>query len=136
MIVKYQIRSNQIIYLGILITGFIWVAINLLTSGTSATICLLKNTTGISCPTCGITDSILFFLSGDFQSSFMANPIGIPFAFMLLGIGLSASRQLVFKRRSIWQLFESYERWIKNHIIFIYAGLLILLLNWIFILIR
>ncbi len=48
--------------------------------------CLIKNVTGIPCPTCGMTRAYKYFLHGDFKEAFYFHPLFllvIPVAFIV-----------------------------------------------------
>jgi Protein of unknown function (DUF2752) len=136
MNLKYQLHSNQLIYLGIFITGMVWAAVNLISAGNTPTVCLLKNVTGIPCPTCGITDSVVHLLNGNVNAAFASNALGIPFAIMLLALSVTASVKLFIKNHTVLQLISSYEKWINNHLAFVVFGVLLVLVNWLWILFR
>jgi len=47
-------------------------------------LCLIKATTGIDCPSCGMTRSFLATARADFQSAFTYNPVGVPLFMLVL----------------------------------------------------
>lgn len=40
------------------------------------TLCLIKNVTGIPCPSCGITRAVMAIIHGDMNGAFYSNPLG------------------------------------------------------------
>ncbi|MCS6818565.1 MAG: DUF2752 domain-containing protein [Chitinophagales bacterium] len=51
---------------------------------TSPTVCLAKSLTGLPCPGCGITRSIIFFYKGDVIKSLSYHLFGIPTVFFCI----------------------------------------------------
>jgi hypothetical protein len=69
------------------IAGYAWLILNyyhISTSIPSMDICLFKKITGIPCPSCGSTHSLVFLLNGNFKEAVVANPLGILLALMLI----------------------------------------------------
>ncbi len=50
--------------------------------------CPLKIIFGLRCPTCGLGESILYLLTGDFSSAFKAHFLGPPIVVLLAAISL------------------------------------------------
>lgn len=50
----------------------------------SGTKCVIKNITGIPCPSCGMTRSYLHVLEGDFSSAFYDHPLFFTVPFILI----------------------------------------------------
>ena len=50
--------------------------------------CPLKTILGLRCPTCGLGESILYFLTGDLSSAFKAHFLGPPIVVLLTAISL------------------------------------------------
>lgn len=96
---KKQIIGG-LVFLGIVaIVSFI---VNILTAG-EGTICLIYNTTGIPCPTCGLTRSILYAMMLQFQEAFLYHPLFwfAPIAILLLGYALLIDNKKLFHRSII-----------------------------------
>jgi hypothetical protein len=53
--------------------------------------CLFSALTGLPCPGCGITTSLLALARGDAQASWSANPAGFGVAALLIGLAVVAS---------------------------------------------
>jgi len=60
------------------------------------TICLFKLITGIDCPTCGITRSLIYLFHGDITNAVRMNPLGIPVFVLLLYQFIKLSLQIFF----------------------------------------
>ena len=58
------------------IAGYAWLLWSFTTSSNAGTVCLFKHVTGLACPSCGSTRSILSIIEGDLDAAFMLNPLG------------------------------------------------------------
>jgi hypothetical protein len=83
--------SRNKLYIPILVFclgSLFWIKYNMPSSGhaPNVTVCLFKNVTGLPCPSCGSTRSVIALAEGDVKKSFFENPIGMLLAsFILLG---------------------------------------------------
>jgi Protein of unknown function (DUF2752) len=74
------------------------------THGVTTTVCWWKHATGIPCPTCGCTRSLLALGQGDAIAALRANPL-LPM--LLLGAGLwlvCGRRATIFTSRWSWSI--------------------------------
>lgn len=83
-------RQKLYILLAVAATGYAWLAFNVLhisNSGNASgvTVCLIKQVSGLPCPSCGSTRAILLLLKGDITASIQTNPLGI-FVFAALNL--------------------------------------------------
>ena len=70
------------------LAGYVWLFINYCTNGLEqkfVDVCFIKHVTGMPCPSCGSTRSVLAILEGDFFGSLLLNPIGV-LLFLILAI--------------------------------------------------
>jgi Protein of unknown function (DUF2752) len=73
----------------------------------SAGACLVKHVTGIPCPSCGTTRSVLAMLQGDWWQALLLNPFGYLIAAILLLAPGWVLYDLFSKRDT---LFHAYQR--------------------------
>lgn len=115
------------------ILGYAWLFIQLSQNGTNTglpTVCFIKSVTGVPCPSCGSTRSVLELLHGQLKSAFLLNPLGFVLLAGLLIIPLWLLFDLLSQRQSLLQVYLRSEQFIRKPlpaIIFI----LLLLINWI-----
>ncbi|MFV0378304.1 MAG: DUF2752 domain-containing protein [Mangrovibacterium sp.] len=115
------------------ISGYAWLLIQLSQNGTNTglpTVCFIKSVTGVPCPSCGSTRSVLELLHGQLKSAFLLNPLGFVLLAGLLIIPLWLLFDLLSQRQSLLQVYLRSEQFIRKPlpaIIFI----LLLLINWI-----
>lgn len=67
------------------LAAYLWIGINLAQGVHShpPAVCLFKSVTGLPCPSCGTTRSIIQLSHGDFVNAVQTNPLGV-----VAGIGL------------------------------------------------
>jgi hypothetical protein len=68
-------------------------------------LCLFKSVSGIECPSCGSTRSVLAFLSGEIWLSLRYNLLGFLFGVLMLALPLLWFVEKVFKRVLIYALY-------------------------------
>ena len=61
--------------------------------------CILKNITGLSCPSCGMTTSIKYAFNLDLYNSFNAHPFGIHVIIGCIAIILFSAYGLIRRKR-------------------------------------
>ncbi|AGA77308.1 DUF2752 domain-containing protein [Echinicola vietnamensis] len=93
------------------------------------TLCLIKNVTGIPCPSCGITRAVMAIIHGDMNGAFYSNPLGF-----LVAVGLAVGpvwllMDLLLKKDSLWISYQRFEIWLRNPVRAIPLGMLVLI-NW------
>jgi hypothetical protein len=115
------------------VAGYIWLFINYHRSVSDSIepgVCLFKRITGIPCPSCGSTRSVLSILKGDFIGALLLNPFGIIIMSILILAPLWILFDVVSKRDSLLQVYNRTElilnrKWIAIPLI------LLVILNWI-----
>ena len=93
-------------------------------------ICMFKNITGVPCPSCGTTRSLILLANCHFKEAILMNPLGIVLAIMMIMIPILMIFDSVFKRQMLFDWYQKAERIIRIKWI---AALLITLIsaNWI-----
>lgn len=129
-------NSNRKIYwiLSLLTVGsYAWVGYHLLHAHSSdaGTLCLFKATTGVPCPSCGVTRSVLLLLQGNVSEAIWTNPLGILAGVLLILIPIWIGVDLFRNRTSLLTFYTRSEEIIRAKK-FIYIPLIVLVaLNWI-----
>ena len=92
--------------------------------------CVFKNATGIACPSCGSTRSVLLLTHGDLKSAFMLNPFGFIIATIMLAGPFWILYDVISKKNTLHGAYQKFEQALKTKWI---AAILILLVvaNWI-----
>lgn len=114
--------------------GYIWLGLNLSQQhpekGMAVGFCLIKHATGIPCPSCGSTRTILALLHGNFMDSLYWNPLGLIVVLIMLIIPLFMTVDLVYKKEFLLKMYYKTEATFRNRKVAVPAIVLILL-NWI-----
>jgi len=92
--------------------------------------CIIKNVTGVPCPSCGSTRAIVTLIEGDLIGSLYWNPIGLLLSLVLIITPFWIIYDVVFKKDSVLKFYRLAEGFIQRKYIAIPAILLILA-NWI-----
>lgn len=114
--------------------GFVYLLYSIcLKSSSQQTICFFKNTTGISCPSCGTTSAIVLLLKGEFIASVIKNPFGILVFGILFVSPFWIFLDIIKRKDTFYKVYCAVEQRIRKPII---AAVLIavVLLNWYYIL--
>jgi hypothetical protein len=100
------------------------------TDKVAAGFCLIRRVTGVPCPSCGTTRSILLLMSGDIAGSLLLNPFGIIVAIIMIGTPVWIMADFLSRRRSFLHFYLHAERMVRTPGV---AATLILLvlLNWV-----
>lgn len=111
------------------LVGYIWLFFSTSTHD-EVGVCLVKHVTGIPCPSCGSTRSVLSLLDGRVLESIMINPIGILLVVIMILSPLWIFRDLLTKSESFFSFYKKTEVFFRQWKIAIPAILLVLS-NWI-----
>jgi hypothetical protein len=112
-------RSPKKLYVLILVlslAGYSWLFWNWrIDSGKKEVpVCLFRLATGIPCPSCGTTHSVVSILHGQFFRALKENPLGYPIAAVLLICPLWVAADMVFRRLSFLRFYRSAEGFLRR----------------------
>jgi hypothetical protein len=93
-------------------------------------VCLFKNITGLPCPSCGTTHSIVALIHGDFKKAVMENPLGIILALSLVIFPIMILIDYFKSKDYFYQFFLKTEFMFRKKFVAIPAIVLVLI-NWI-----
>ncbi len=91
---------------------------------------MFKNITGVPCPSCGITRSVLSLLQGDLYHAVMINPLGILAALLLIIVPLWMLTDAITSRVTLVRNFRRAEHMIRTQKIIYIPLLLLMAINW------
>ena len=92
--------------------------------------CPFKYVTGLPCPSCGTTRSVIHVIQGNYTEAVATNPLGIPVLLLLLVIPSWIGYDWVSGRGTAVIWYQKVERWLRRRWIAI-PLLLLLAANWI-----
>lgn len=124
-------RKLYILFLLLAFAGYSWLYLNYrhaLVNNDHFTLCLFKNITGIPCPSCGITRSLVFLARGDISDAFYFNPLGILAAVALVTFPVWIMIDILLKKSSFYQFYQALEKFFRRRWVAIPAILTILII--------
>lgn len=80
-------RNQKVLYVVLLtgcVAGYFWVWWSAQSPDNESTVCLIKNVTGLPCPSCGSTRAVVSLAQGDLVGALQWNPLGLIIAAVLL----------------------------------------------------
>ena len=120
----YQVLSS------VLVCGYVWIFIHYINILNVTTFgCLIKKITGIPCPSCGSTRSVLEILQGNFSTAFYLNPLGYLILCIAVLFPIGLIYDLGFKQKRFFQFYNNLELFIKQRTIAI-PLIGIVIVNW------
>lgn len=112
------------------VIGYLWLYYGFHAINTSLEVCLIKHLTGVPCPSCGATRSILTLINGQFLKSLYINPIGFVVAIIMLLAPFWIIYDLITKKSSLYIFYVQIENYFKKPRHLIIFSFLIAI-NWI-----
>ncbi|MFM1794903.1 MAG: hypothetical protein RL642_1288 [Bacteroidota bacterium] len=127
-----ELRKFYLFLSAFLAIGIVWVSWNYFCfhqAKPGLQICVLKNTVGLACPSCGTTRSVLHLMQGDVSNAMLMNPLGI---LVFLGL-IVCPFWIVFdwlsSKRTLWSYYLELIRYLQNKK-FSIVVILLVLINW------
>lgn len=99
-------------------------------SNENFTPCFIKNTTGIACPSCGTTRSILLLSDGHLLGSLLLNPLGIIMGILMLILPFWLIYDVMAKKDTLYLNYRKFENTVRMRWVAIVLAILIIS-NWI-----
>lgn len=91
--------------------------------------CLFKNATGIACPSCGSTRSVLLLSHGNITDALLLNPIGLIMAAIMLIAPFWLLYDAILKKDTLYNSYKKAEKFIQIKWVAI-TLILLILINW------
>ena len=112
--------------------GYIWLYINISNTGFKPAngVCLFKNVTGIPCPSCGATRSVLALIHGNFQRAIAVNPLGIIISAVLLITPFWIFTDFIRQKQTLINFYKQTEILLRKPKI-AFPLIFLVLINWI-----
>jgi len=128
-----ELRKFYYFTTSFLLVGLGWMAWNLFCfqqSKPGLQICVLKNTVGLPCPSCGTTRSILHLVHGDLSSAVLLNPLGIIAFIVMIVSPFWLLYDYYNSKRTLWTIYLQLLSFFQNKK-FSTVVIVLVLLNWI-----
>lgn len=101
-----------------LFAGYTWLFLETASpfAGSAGTpdLCIFRNITGMPCPSCGSTRSVMCLLHGDPVGAININPLGIPVALILVITPVWLLFDLLLRKRSFYNFYCHAEAIIRR----------------------
>ena len=113
--------------------GYIWLLITYNRNASNVgeiSVCFFKRITGIPCPSCGSTRSVLSLLKGDIIGALFWNPFGFILMVILVISPVWILYDVISKKETLFQAYTNSEKFLQRKWVAI-SAILIVLLNWI-----
>ncbi len=127
-----QKKWLYLLILACCMTGGIWVACNSInyasaSSHNMVSVCLFKAATGLPCPSCGSTKSVVDITRMHFADALYANPIGFIVAILLVILPFWIVADLATHKQSFYNFYNAAEliirkRWVAISLILLVAA--------------
>lgn len=128
----FKNKFNLFIISGCL-AGYIWLYWGIsnpsLQRNNAAGICIMKHATGIPCPSCGSTRSVISILQGNFIQAFNWNPLGFLLVFLLITLPVWIAWDHFTNNNSLHRFYSKGEILLRQKKVAVPA-LVLILLNW------
>lgn len=114
--------------------GYVWLYFGITSAHSHSEMCmkgcLIKMLTGIPCPSCGTTRSIISLFNGELEKSILLNSLGLVVALIMIISPIWISYDLISKRSTFFNFYGWFEQKIRKPLIATPLVLLVLI-NWI-----
>ncbi|MFD2603744.1 DUF2752 domain-containing protein [Flavobacterium suzhouense] len=91
--------------------------------------CFFKNATGIACPSCGVTRSVLQVSHGHITEAILLNPLGLIMAAIMITAPFWLLYDVILKKDTLYTSYKKTEQLIRIKWVAIILIILILI-NW------
>ena len=91
--------------------------------------CIFKNMTGIACPSCGVTRSVLLLMHGNVESAILMNPLGLIITSIMVIAPFWLLYDVSLKKETLYNSYKKAENVLKTPYIAILLFVLIAA-NW------
>ncbi|MXN92448.1 DUF2752 domain-containing protein [Flavobacterium sp. Sd200] len=106
-------RLYLVLFLALLL-GYVYILISYLDLiHNQHTLCMFKNVTGIACPSCGSTRSVLLIANGDIKSALLINPLGFLISIIMIAMPLWLLHDIIYKKASLYSSYKKAETFIR-----------------------
>jgi hypothetical protein len=90
----------------------------------------MKHFTGIPCPSCGVTRSIVLLLHGDVVGSILMNPLGLIVAAIMFITPIWLLRDVIRNKQALFDTYQKTEQLFKRPQIYV-PSIVLVIANWI-----
>ena len=128
-----MVKRNLYIILGCLsLAGYVWLGWNFIEgpAHSGSSIRLFKEVTGLPCPSCGTTRSLVLLAHGDVRGSLMMNPFGMLLALALIVVPLWIAIDTFSTGDSFYRRYVQMEHLLMQNKTLAACAAVVVALNW------
>lgn len=106
-------KKLYLLLFSLCLIGYFWVGINYnqtIKRGTEVVdVCLFKQVTGLPCPSCGATHSVLYLLQGNIEEAVIINPLGILLFFSMILLPIWLAYDFIKNKNGLFNFYKKTE---------------------------
>src|SRR5688500_6337044 len=107
-------RSKLYLFLiSVCTAGYLWLVVNRHSGFDNAEHipfgCLIKQSTGLACPSCGSTHSVLSLLQGDIRGALWWNPLGLVSALIMFLLPFWILYDTLRRKETLFRFYQAAE---------------------------
>jgi hypothetical protein len=130
------LKKNRLylLFLGLSLAGYGLLALKLYTGflqDDRYSICLFKSVTGLPCPSCGTTRSVVLLLHGYILQSILLNPFGLILTAAMVIVPIWITGDLIFRKESFYHAYTKTDQFIGSQKWFFIPAIGLILANWV-----
>lgn len=112
------------------VAGYSWLAFSLMYNRKHTGVCIFKTVTGIPCPSCGSTRSVISLLNGDLLPALLYNPFGYIIIAVMIVMPVLLIYDMLFRKKVLYRLYLKSENILRYKAVAI-PLIALVILNWI-----
>jgi hypothetical protein len=127
-------KSLYKLFMVLSLAGYVWLGWNVIETASHPfvpSLCLFKDLTGIPCPSCGTTRSLVALIHGNLKEALEINPLGLIIAIALVVVPLWIITDMLKKSDSLYRLYNKMENVFSSNKWVSVTAVLILVINWV-----
>ena len=136
MIVNREHRSLYRIFGALSLVALVWLAWNIRNPENDFPGCLFRHLTGIPCPSCGITHSMLDIVQFRFAEAAKDNILGFPAAAMLAVVPFLIFTDAIFRKQYFIRCYHTMERILQQQPVLSAILVLLVTANWLYLILN
>jgi hypothetical protein len=121
-----------LLFISLVTAGYIWLVYSFKTVRDKPTLegCFIKQISGVPCPSCGTTRSVIAITKGNYLAALNINPLGYLVITIMLIVPVWICVDLLLKKQTLLTYYKKAEQFLKKPPVAI-VFILLLIVNWI-----
>lgn len=95
----------------------------------SQEVCLFKYATGLPCPSCGSTRSVLALMTGNAHEALLLNPLGFIIALIMVLSPIWICYDLITQKATLLDVYRTIETWLRKPTV-AFPLVVLVIINW------